>query len=544
MKPDTLTGLSVLIIDDEYGRRAELQDRLLQKTELMERRIEFGFCSGQIDKNGKRYNDFNAIIKAIAQRKWSLVLLDLNFADSCEDSIIPFGAEVCRALMQDDPDLPLVMLTSERSQNLPDIIRGIVPYLSKEDLSWRSLVIHGFFFGASPGANKRLTTSQKRALLELQPSEIAISDVMLKTFFDVFRLADQTAELRECPNVTLVGETGCGKEIFAHYYHRITSGVTTPYITLNVNSIQESLFESEMFGYKKGGFTGAVGEKTGLVTDAGKGTLFLDEIGALDVGSQKKLLRLLENREYRRIGDNTLMNAACRFIFATNDDINDTTFFRGDLYYRLGTTVRIPRLCEHPEDIAELVRHFLRLRGKKLDISSGSVNRLQQYHFPGNIRELREIVGRFAVMKGANAEISVADVETVLYGRSSNNISDPVLFQSPANLPPSNLSTLQLKDLASILDSVEINENDETLKGGILQIEAAYENLVKRMYKTALSREGNLTNAVRYMLGKDEVTRHILPGDCKRLVEALGDKGRLLLFNSAKIKCYGSDDSN
>ncbi|MFZ4857811.1 MAG: sigma-54-dependent transcriptional regulator [Desulfuromonadaceae bacterium] len=533
MKPDALTGLSVLIIDDEYGSRAELQDRLLQKTGLLERRVAVGFCSGQIEKNGKRYNDFNVIKQAVAQRQWSLVLLDLNFADSSEVTPIPFGAEVCRALIQDVSGLPLVMLTSERSQDLPDIIRGTVPYLSKEDLSWRSLVIHGFFFGASPVANKRLTTSQKRALLELQPSEIAISEVMLKTFFDVFRLADPTAELRECPNVTLVGETGCGKEIFARYYHRITSGATTPYITLNVNSIQESLFESEMFGYKKGGFTGAVGEKTGLVTAAGKGTLFLDEIGALDVGSQKKLLRLLENREYRRVGDNTLMNAACRFIFATNDDINDTTSFRGDLYYRLGTTVRIPRLCEHTEDIAELVRHFLRLRGKKLDISSGTVDRLQQYHFPGNIRELREIVGRFAVMKGANAEITVTDVETVLHGRSSNNNnSDPEQFQSPANLPPGNLSTLQLKDLASILDSVVINENDETLRGGILQIEAAYENLVKRMYKTALSREGNLTNAVRYMLGKDDATRNILPGDCKRLVEGIIDKKWLSLFRS------------
>lgn len=540
MKTDAIKGLSVLIIDDEYGRDTDLQEHLLRRAEI-HGRVEIVFCSGQSEKNGKRYNDFGIIKKVVAERKWSLVLLDLNFADDDGDSTIPFGAEACKALKEGTPDLPLVMLTGERSQDLPEIIRGSVPYLSKESLSWRTLVIHGFFLGKSPSSNQHLTIPQKRALLELQPSEIAVSNVMLQTFFDVFRLADPTAVLNECPNITLIGETGCGKEIVARYYHRISSGDDTPYVTLNVNSIQETLFESEMFGHKKGSFSGAGGDKVGLVTSAGKGTLFFDEIGALDVDSQKKLLRLVENREYRRVGDNSVLNATCRFVFATNDNISDTTLFRGDLYYRLGTTVQMPRLSEHPEDITELVQHFLRRRGKKLDISNGAVERLKQYSFPGNIRELREIVGRFATMKGANDEITVDDVEAVLLGRKSGSepqMSHAVqLSSSFVSTHSNNSETLGLINLSDLLDSIEIHENDTALKGGILKIETAYENLVKRMYKTALSREGDLTNAVRYMLGKDESTQKISPGDCKRLVEAVEEKGRILVFGSAKFKC-------
>lgn len=217
------------------------------------------------------------------------------------------------------------------------------------------------------------------------------------------------------------GETGSGKELIARALHT-WSGVPGPFITCNCASIVDTLFESELFGHKRGAFTGATEDRQGLVVAARHGTLFLDEIGEMPLLLQAKLLRLLQNREVRALGDNSSMRVDVRIVAATNRDLRKQVgdgSFREDLYYRLSTVhFAVPPLRDREEDLPLLIRHFLEscaLRYGKpgLQLSRRAEIVLSRYFWPGNIRELENALN-YACMMACHAVVDLPDLPDYL----------------------------------------------------------------------------------------------------------------------------------
>lgn len=215
-------------------------------------------------------------------------------------------------------------------------------------------------------------------------------------------LRTQVYEAAATPmNVLITGETGTGKELIARAIHRNSTRASKPYIILNCAAIPAELFESELFGYERGAFTGAQGSKKGLISLANTGILFLDEVGDLSLENQARILRVLEQGTYRRLGAAQEEQVDVRFIAATNRAVDDKGF-RSDLYHRLaGFTLHAPPLRERSEDIPLLAQHFvdgLAAQDARLirTISQEAAEVLKQYHWPGNVRQLRNTVERIA----------------------------------------------------------------------------------------------------------------------------------------------------
>ncbi|PWB48241.1 MAG: Fis family transcriptional regulator [Nitrosomonadales bacterium] len=209
-------------------------------------------------------------------------------------------------------------------------------------------------------------------------------------------------------SVLLLGESGTGKELVAQAIHGMSPRAEAPFVTVECSGLTETLFESEMFGYEKGAFTGAIGRKTGLVEAAYGGTLFLDEVGDIPLPLQVKLLRLLEAGTYRRVGGIEPLSADFRLIAATHRDLAKMVqegSFRQDLYFRLNVfPIQLPPLRERMEDLPILVERLLsRLEpGKKIALAEDSMALLMRHDFPGNVRELRNILERALIMVDGN----------------------------------------------------------------------------------------------------------------------------------------------
>ena len=212
-------------------------------------------------------------------------------------------------------------------------------------------------------------------------------------------------------SILLIGETGTGKDILARALHAASPRSAGPFVAISCAALPEQLVEAELFGYERGAFTGAVGARPGLLETASGGTAFLDEIGELPLPQQGKLLRALEAGEIFRIGARKPTRINVRFVAATNRDLAleaDRGNFRSDLYYRLaGMKIAIPPLRERPEDILPLTRHFAARAAEMMGrpppvFSKAALTRLERHPFPGNIRELRNVVERAVALAGPN----------------------------------------------------------------------------------------------------------------------------------------------
>lgn len=211
-------------------------------------------------------------------------------------------------------------------------------------------------------------------------------------------------------NLLILGETGTGKELMARSIHSMGPRSSRAFVAINCTDIPEDLFEAELFGYARGSFTGAIKEKPGLLEVAQGGTVFLDEIGSLSAALQTKLLRVVESKEIRRIGETNFRTIEVRFIFATNEHLPDGVkkgTFRMDLYYRISVLkFVVPPLRERKEDIPLLAEYFLDHENQKWNaqktLSPGAVNKLMSHDFPGNIRELENIIERAFVLSDSS----------------------------------------------------------------------------------------------------------------------------------------------
>jgi two-component system, NtrC family, response regulator AtoC len=212
--------------------------------------------------------------------------------------------------------------------------------------------------------------------------------------------------------VLVLGETGTGKELVSRAIHGQSRRFANPFVVINASCLQENILESELFGYKKGAFTGAQADKVGLLEIANKGTFFVDEVGDMGQAIQAKLLRVLETSVFRKLGDTKEIKVDVRFIFATNKSIEEeveTNRFRKDLFYRLNTfIITIPPLRERKDDIAVLAKYFMekfvRGSGKKV-VSKMAMDLLIEYQWPGNVRELANVLERAILISGKRDEI-------------------------------------------------------------------------------------------------------------------------------------------
>ncbi|MBA4405840.1 sigma-54-dependent Fis family transcriptional regulator [bacterium] len=231
---------------------------------------------------------------------------------------------------------------------------------------------------------------------------------------NVLKLAERAAKSES--NILLEGETGTGKELFAEFIHKNSNRADKPFVAINCASLPDQLIESELFGYEKGAFTDAKASKQGLVEIANGGSLFLDEIGELSLALQPKLLRFLENGEFRRVGGITNLTSSVRVIGATNKNLMEEAEkknFRRDLLFRLNViTLTIPPLRERNGDVLLLSEYFLQKKSPVRSVkrlSPEAKNELQRYNFPGNVRELEHIIER-AIIFSENETILLKDL--------------------------------------------------------------------------------------------------------------------------------------
>jgi transcriptional regulator with GAF, ATPase, and Fis domain len=290
----------------------------------------------------------------------------------------------------------------------------------------------------------------------------------------------QVVSPAECA-VLVQGETGTGKEVIARAIHDSGPRQNGPFIGLNCAAIPGALLESELFGHERGAFTGAVAQTIGRFQAAHRGTLFLDEIGDLPLELQPKLLRVLQEQQYERLGSSRTLHADVRVIAATNQDLGqmvEEKTFRADLYYRLSVfPIRLPALRERKDDIPSLVWHFVqrysRQMGKSIDeVPDQVMEILRSYHWPGNIRELQNFVERSVIMTRGN----------VLSPRI-NEVK--LLMQETASAPTQTLSDAERTHILGILKQTDWVVGGQD--GAAARLGLPRTTLISRMQKLGIS---------------------------------------------------------
>lgn len=330
-------------------------------------------------------------------------LVETNFSVVLTDIRLPgiSGLDLIREIRQRDVPVTVIVMTGHSSVDsaVEAMKLGAYDYLAKPIDSVRLGVL------VEQALHDRRLIDEVGALRQDLQKRFAFHNLLGKSpkMREVFTRLSRVAT-SSC-NVLITGETGTGKELVAQALHFTDRTRQGPLVAVNCASIPEPLLESEMFGHERGSFTGADRQKKGRFEQAGGGTLLLDEIGELPLAMQAKLLRVLQDGTFERVGGNEVVKANCRIITSTNLNLAEAVAegrFREDLYYRLNVvTIDLPPLRERPEDIPLLVDHFLgRLRersGLVKTLSRETVSRLQCYEWPGNVRELEHVIEQVLV---------------------------------------------------------------------------------------------------------------------------------------------------
>ncbi len=325
---------------------------------------------------------------------------------------------------------------------------------------------------------RRGSSTSRSPMMEVNSCDQMIgSSLQMQNIYDlIHRVANLNA------SVLVTGESGTGKELIARAIHNLGSRAGRPFVALCCGAIPETLIEAELFGHEKGAFTGTVGVREGYLEQAGEGTLFLDEIGELSQATQVKLLRVLQQREFSRLGSSRMIPLRARLIFATHADLGELVAqgkFRLDLFYRINVMkITAPSLQERTEDIPQIAQHFLRqyseLYQKRVeDIQPGAMALLQSYSWPGNVRELENVIQR-AIIVAADDTIREQDLPLNIQSESVVNIGD----YQPANSFERQLRSYKIK-LAEA--AVRDNQGNKTLAARSLNISRAYLHRLLRL---------------------------------------------------------------
>ena len=414
-----------------------------------------------------------AIVRTTAPE---LILMDLNY------SLTTTGDEGITLLKQVkifQPDTPVILMTAWGSINLAvkGMQAGAQDFVTKP---WNNAALMQQIETALA------LNAKKKVVEETAPEKKGKFDRShiigkSKALMDVLKTIEQVANTNA--SVLITGESGTGKELIAEAVHRNSSRAKKPFVKVNLGGISQSLFESEMFGHKKGAFTDASSDRVGRFEMADKGTIFLDELGELDLSCQVKLLRVLQEQTFEVLGDSRPRKVDIRVVSATNANLQEMVkkhTFREDLFYRINLiTVHLPALRERREDIPLLVRHFADMQCEangrpKVDFTPEAMRFLQNLPYPGNIRELKNLVERTLLVCGKDT-------------LDANDFKGQVVMPE-VKATDSNDMTLDESERQQILRTLEKYDNNLTQVATVLGVtrQALYRRLEKHNIKLEL----------------------------------------------------------
>lgn len=383
----------ILVIDDDIGIRTSLS--------MMLRRAHYEVQAVASPKEA---------MAVVREQEPQLIMLDMNFSLSTSGDE---GLTLLKQIKLFRPTVPVILMTAWGSINLAvkGMRAGAFDFITKP---WNNVALmERVELALSFPSAKSIGTISPSSPITPSNNIVGSSPALTQVLDTIQRVAPTNAP------VLILGESGTGKELIAEAIHRQSRRASESFVKVNLGGVSQSLFESEMFGYRKGAFTGAVADRAGRFELADKGTIFLDEIGDLDLASQVKLLRVLQDQTFEPLGDSHTRQVNVRVVCATNADLPkliEEGRFREDLYYRINLiTVHLPPLRERKDDIPALAAYFINKQCEAnalppVTLSDDAVKRLKSFSYPGNIRQLKNIVERAVLMSGKSV-ITAEDIE-------------------------------------------------------------------------------------------------------------------------------------
>lgn len=446
-----LKNASILVVDDDTDILTAV--RILLKPQVKEIVTE---------KNPEH------IQSLLMRHSFDAILLDMNFASSINTG--NEGLFWLKKIKELRSDAAVIMITA-----YGDI-----------DLAIRSVKEGAYDFMVKPWHNEKLLSTLTEAIQKKEKSSksssgnrtpvigselLGESEAMQDIFYKIQKVAPTDA------NILILGENGTGKELIAKALHQHSHRAEKPFIKVDVGALTESLFESELFGHKKGAFTDAREERVGRFEAAQGGTIFLDEIGNISLHQQSKLLSVLQNREVIRVGGNEPTPIDVRLLCATNlslAELANENKFRKDLIYRINTVdIVVPPLRKRGRDVVLLARHFVKVYANKYlkpvpELSKAALDKLMHYHFPGNVRELQYAIERAVIM----ADDQVLDAKDFIFSPIETSPAEEALQQQ------TNLEELEKATILRVIEKNGGNLTKASLELGITRT-ALYRRLNK-----------------------------------------------------------------
>ena len=374
-----MTKPAILIVDDDPSQR---------------RLVEFW-----LQEDGYRTltaEDGMAGLRAFEQHAPALIITDVRMPGMS-------GLDLLVRIKGDNPDIPFILITAFAT--VDDAVEamklGAVDYLLKP------LKPDEVKLSVRRALEQKALVDENRRLRDFAGESFRFESILAQSrrMRSILEIAAQVA--RRDSTVLLTGESGTGKELLAKAIHQNSLRADKPFVTVNCGALPENLAESELFGHRKGSFTGAIADRTGKFEAANEGTIFLDEVGELSLPLQVKLLRVIQEREIDKIGNTHSIKVNVRILAATNRNLKtlvEDGQFREDLYYRLSVvTIEVPPLRERREDIPLLAQHFAKQFSDRyaipgLSLTEEALEKLAQYNWPGNVRELQNVIERVSVL--------------------------------------------------------------------------------------------------------------------------------------------------
>lgn len=422
-------------------------------------------------------------LKCLQQETFDIVLCDLEMPDLAGLAFVERAHEVA-------PGVAIVLLTTEdkHDEAIAAIRRGAYDFITKP-FSSRDLVLT-----VRKVEEREKLRAENKALREELSQRYNFSNIIAqsKSMHDIFETVKRLTSFNT--TVLITGESGTGKELLARAIHFNSPRKDGPFIAINCGAIPENLIESELFGHKKGSFTDATRDKKGLFEEAHGGTIFLDEIGELPLHLQVKILRSLQEKSIRRVGDERDIPIDARILAATHRDLEDdvmTGRFREDLFYRLNVVaLHIPALRERPDDIPILVEHFLKKHNKRLGlkikkVEAEAMQALMSYRWRGNVRELENCIERAMVLtEKATIELDVLAPHVRDGGNASPGQSSGLVFDD------NNLSIKQhVRDIEIALISKALDKTGGNRTHAAKILEISHRTLLYKLKEYNLGQE-------------------------------------------------------